>query len=54
MHAVIDLRGLTTEEGRQRLDQYLNDAYMEGLSVLRVIHGKGTGALRPAWSRALC
>jgi DNA mismatch repair protein MutS2 len=44
----IDLRGLTTEEGRQRVDQYLNDAYMEGVSLVRIIHGKGTGALRQA------
>src|SRR5262249_9960846 len=42
----IDLRGLTTEEARYRLDQYLNDAYMEGLHTIRIVHGKGTGAVR--------
>jgi DNA mismatch repair protein MutS2 len=42
----LDLRGLTTEEARYRLDQYLNDAYMEGARTVRVIHGKGTGAVR--------
>jgi DNA mismatch repair protein MutS2 len=44
----VDLRGLTTEEARFRLDQYLNEAYMEGLSTIRVVHGKGTGAVRQA------
>jgi DNA mismatch repair protein MutS2 len=44
----VDLRGLTTEEARFRLDQYLNDAYMEGLRTVRVVHGKGTGAVRQA------
>jgi DNA mismatch repair protein MutS2 len=44
----LDLRGLTTEEARYKLDQYLNEAYMEGLSTVRVVHGKGTGAVRQA------
>ena len=44
----LDLRGYTTEDARQRLDQYLNDAYMEGLQNVRVVHGKGTGAVRQA------
>jgi DNA mismatch repair protein MutS2 len=44
----LDLRGLTTEEARQRVDQYLNDAFMEGLNTVRIVHGKGTGAVRQA------
>ncbi len=44
----LDLRGFTTEEARYRLDQYLNEAYMEGLNTIRVVHGKGTGAVRQA------
>jgi len=44
----LDLRGLTTEDARYRLDQYLSDAYMEGLRTVRVVHGKGTGAVRQA------
>jgi len=44
----IDLRGLTTEEARYRVDKYLNDAYMEGLNSVRIVHGKGTGAVRQA------
>jgi DNA mismatch repair protein MutS2 len=29
-----------------KLDRYLNDAYLAGLHQVRLIHGKGTGALR--------
>jgi DNA mismatch repair protein MutS2 len=42
----LDLRGLTTEEARYRADRYLHDAYMEGIKTARIIHGKGTGAVR--------
>ncbi|MBM2812311.1 MAG: muts2 family protein [Chloroflexi bacterium] len=44
----LDLRGLRPEDARQRLDQYLNDAFMEGLNTVRVVHGRGTGAVRAA------
>jgi DNA mismatch repair protein MutS2 len=30
----------------EKLDRYLNDAYLAGLPFVRLIHGKGTGALR--------
>jgi len=42
----LDLRGLTAEEARQRLDRYLDDAAMSTLPWVRIIHGKGTGVLR--------
>ena len=42
----LNLRGQTTEEVLPRLDKYLNDAYLAGLPQVRLIHGKGTGALR--------
>ena len=44
----LNLRGQTVEEVLPRLDKYLNDAYLAGLPQVRIIHGKGTGALRRA------
>ncbi len=44
----LHLRGQTVEEVLPRLDKYLNDAYLAGLPQVRIIHGKGTGALRRA------
>ncbi|HLL80327.1 MAG TPA: Smr/MutS family protein, partial [Ktedonobacteraceae bacterium] len=32
----------------EALDSYLNDAAMSGMSTVRIVHGKGTGALRSA------
>ncbi len=44
----LNLLGQTVEEVLPRLDKYLNDAYLAGLPQVRIIHGKGTGALRRA------
>jgi len=44
----VSLRQLTVDEALLKLDRYLNDAFMAGLSRVRIIHGKGTGALRQA------
>jgi len=44
----LNLRGLTSEEALPRLDKHLNDAYLAGLPQVRIVHGKGTGALRRA------
>lgn len=49
----LDLRGLTVEEACHQADQYLDDAYLAGLKVVSLIHGKGTGALRAALHRYL-
>ena len=44
----MDLRGLRVDEAIARVDTALNDAALDGASLLRIIHGKGTGALRRA------
>ena len=44
----IDLRGLIADEARMELMRALDAAIQAGLGELRVIHGKGTGALRQA------
>jgi DNA mismatch repair protein MutS2 len=40
------LLGHTTDEARDRVEQYLDDAFLAGLASVRLVHGKGTGALR--------
>jgi DNA mismatch repair protein MutS2 len=40
------LIGRTTDEARDALEKYLDDAFLAGLPSIRIIHGKGTGALR--------
>jgi DNA mismatch repair protein MutS2 len=47
------LRRLTVDEALYRLDQYLYDAFMAGLSSVRIVHGKGTGKLRHAVHESL-
>jgi DNA mismatch repair protein MutS2 len=42
----IDLRGQRAVEIEPVLEKYLQDAYLGGLPYVRIIHGKGTGALR--------
>ncbi len=44
----IDLRGLTVDETIEKVDTYLDDAILAGVSGVTLIHGKGTGALRQA------
>ncbi len=44
----IMLRGQRVEEALEALDRYLDDACLAGLERVRVIHGKGTGAMRRA------
>ncbi len=42
----INLLGFTVDEAIMELDKYLDDAYIAHLPKVRVVHGKGTGALR--------
>ncbi len=44
----IDLRGLMGDEAWLRVDKYLDEAVISGLERVRLIHGKGTGALKAA------
>ena len=44
----INLIGKTTDEAIAMLDKYLDDAYISHLPSVRIVHGKGTGALRTA------
>jgi DNA mismatch repair protein MutS2 len=41
-----DIRGWRAEEVEPALDQYLQDAALAGMPMVRIIHGKGTGVLR--------
>ncbi len=44
----LDLRGERVDEALKRLETYIDAAYMSGLPFARIIHGKGTGALKKA------
>ncbi|HOE34903.1 MAG: endonuclease MutS2 [Chloroflexi bacterium] len=44
----LDLRGMRVEDALDKLDAYLEQGYLSGLPFGRIIHGKGTGALRQA------
>ncbi len=49
----INLIGMTTDEAIPALDKYLDDAYLAHIPQVRVIHGRGTGALKSAVHRML-
>jgi DNA mismatch repair protein MutS2 len=44
----LDLRGLRVDEALMRLEDYLDNAVRDGVEKVRIIHGRGTGALRDA------
>ncbi len=49
----VDLIGMTTAEALPEVEKFLDDAYLAHLDEVRVIHGRGTGALREAVHRRL-
>jgi len=49
----INLIGMTVDEAMPQLDKYLDDAYLAHLPQVRIIHGRGTGALRNATHKLL-
>lgn len=49
----IDVRGMIGDDAWFVIDKYLDDAMRAGLETVRIIHGKGTGALRAAVTRDL-
>jgi DNA mismatch repair protein MutS2 len=46
--AELNLIGQTTDDARDRVDRFLDEAFLQGHSHVRIIHGHGTGALRRA------
>lgn len=44
----LHLLGKTTEEAQEIVEKYLDNAFLGGLPQVRLVHGKGTGALRKA------
>lgn len=52
MSMELNLIGNTTDEAMPKLEKYLDDAYLSHLESVRIVHGKGTGALRNAvWNQ---
>ena len=49
----LDIRGVRVEDGIERLNRYLDSAFLARLPFVRIIHGKGTGRLREAVRQAL-
>ena len=53
MNTEVDLRGMDTVEAITVLERYLDEAMRSNLGTVRIIHGKGTGALRAAVQQSL-
>jgi len=49
----LDLHALTVDEALPVIHEYLNDACLAGFTEVRIVHGKGTGALRQVVMREL-
>ncbi len=53
VHTEIDVRGQNAEEAVMNVDAFIDSALLSGISLLTVIHGKGTGVLRTAIQKHL-
>ncbi|HBP38605.1 MAG TPA: hypothetical protein DD640_07685, partial [Clostridiales bacterium] len=53
MTSEIQLLGQTVEEAMSNLDKFIDDAVLAGMPAIRIVHGKGTGALRSAVQQML-
>jgi DNA mismatch repair protein MutS2 len=53
MPSEVDLRGMDSLEAISVLERYMDEAMRSNLKSVRIIHGKGTGALRAAVQQAL-
>ncbi len=49
----IKLLGMTVDDSLEKLDKFIDDAVITGIQSIRIVHGKGTGALRNAVSQKL-
>lgn len=49
----VNLIGMTTDEAVPAMEKYLDDAYLAHLQTVRVVHGRGTGALKNAVHKRL-
>ncbi|MFV0441563.1 MAG: endonuclease MutS2 [Lachnospirales bacterium] len=46
LKAEINILGMTVQEGRMEVSKYIDDAVISNFEIIRIVHGKGTGALR--------
>ena len=53
MGSEIKLLGFTVDEASSKLDKFIDDAVLTGIHTIRIVHGKGTGALRSAITQQL-
>ena len=49
----LDIRGYASDDGVYEMESFIDGAIMSGLSMVTIIHGKGTGVLREAIHRRL-
>ncbi len=49
----LDVRGMSREEALKMVENYIDEAILSGYETIRIVHGKGTGALRTAIKQTL-